>query len=218
MRINEIVMLSPDDVPNTNLLFNNIVSDSPAGAYKSVVGSIGDFLVVTKKAQQLFFFLIDKSNKKVVMACQGSNKYTGLFCIERIGVVKSHRGMQLPIKLYSFLIKKLNYRIVSDITQSVGGRSIWEKLMKVPGIDVVGYNTRSKQTFQIDPEQPYNNDVWSSEIDDEIADFEHEKDEVGKDSIKLANLQNKIDKLHKSLISINNIRLLAYKSVRQDEN
>ena len=132
-----------------------------------------------------------------------------------VSVGKAYRGLNLATKMYSFLIKNENLIIVSDETQSEGGRSLWVKLAKEPGIQVYGFNTETRKVFQVDMDDLFNEDVYDDEIEKEIVDLTREQNSIedskNPDDIKrLKKIEKELESLEKSSSAArNNIRLFA---------
>lgn len=67
-----------------------------------------------------------------------------------------HRGTGIALEIYKWLISK-GIMLISDSSQSRGGKSIWKRLFNTPGINVYGYHFNG-MTKEID--------FTSLEIDD----------------------------------------------------
>jgi hypothetical protein len=180
MLLNEIVR--EKEISDDTGMFSDIL-DSVERTYKGqeddykIEGRIGKYeihSVIGMGEVRYFFMLFDLVNKKYAVAVElskfGKNPTT--FQIEKTGADSAYRGLNLPVKLYAWLIQHKNIILVSGYTQTHGGQSIWEKLAKTPRILVFGYNSQKHQSFQIDKNDPFDEDVFNEIADEEIAELE----------------------------------------------
>jgi hypothetical protein len=81
-------------------------------------------------------------------------------------VDKEYLGMGLITKIYAYLILKLNFILWSKESQTIGGRAIWEKLIKVKGINVFAWDKVKRKAHSLDKNDPFENDVevYSNEV------------------------------------------------------
>lgn len=75
---------------------------------------------------------------------------------------KSIRGTGLVIKLYEFLLKKMGLTLVADDMQSRGGKSVWARLAKVPGVNVYGWKKGTDEYFAWDPDDSPDEEVYTT--------------------------------------------------------
>ena len=131
----------------------------------NIIATIGQFQILMTPPIQDAGILVaayDAKNKKYAMFLNLKHFHGGAKnCYQEKFVIanKSYRGMNLPVKIYASLIKNQNLILVSDTMQTRGAQSIWEKLDKVPGIGVFGYNTKTHNVFQLDTEDAYDTDI-----------------------------------------------------------
>ena len=173
------------------------------------------------------YALYDITTNKYALFAELYRFRNSLSClaIYQIGVNARYKGFNLPVKFYSWLIKNKNITLMSGESQSIGGRSIWERLAKVSGIFIFGYNVWSKKTFQIDQNDLFNEEVYDAELRKDLEDLE---EEFNFNYEELANCDNpkeridlkkkcdinrdKIIKLRKDInIVIGSVRLVAVK-------
>jgi len=76
------------------------------------------------------------------------SKERGAWHIDLLQVDSRYKGKNLAIKIYKFLMKKMNITLKAGTSQSAGGRYVWNKLAKTPG--VVVYAKKSPYSKVID--------------------------------------------------------------------
>ena len=59
--------------------------------------------------------------------------------ISYVAINKEYRGKGLSVKMYNFLLNKLDFLLFSDTTQTPGSRGLWRSLYDQPGINVMGF-------------------------------------------------------------------------------
>lgn len=123
----------------------------------------------------------------------------------------AYRGINLPVQLYTFLIQEEGMIIVSDEVQTMGARSVWEKLAKVPGIGVYGYNDKAKKVFQVDIDDLFNEDVYDEGLNQEIETLENEEYELQDTrNERYFKIKTELDNLYAARLETNHhIRLFA---------
>ncbi len=105
-------------------------------------------------ANTLEVFLVAKEDQQVaaylLLYRFGTHGYT----VEEVKVRSSHQGQSLGLKLYKYLIKEVGITLISGHVQSPGGAKLWTALYKSPGINVYGYDPRSKDSkfFHVEPD------------------------------------------------------------------
>jgi hypothetical protein len=62
------------------------------------------------------------------------SKERGAWHIDMLQVDSRYKGKNLAIKIYKFLMKKMNITLKAGTSQSAGGRYVWNKLAKTPGV------------------------------------------------------------------------------------
>ena len=75
-------------------------------------------------------------------------KERGGWHVDLLNVDSRYKGNNLAIKIYKFLMKKLDITLMAGTSQSAGGRYVWNKLSKTPG--VVVYAKKSPYSKVID--------------------------------------------------------------------
>ena len=99
---------------------------------------IGKFSDHTVYRRNYSFYLTDKNG--IVQMVLVTDPYTNRNNVLQVDVVSSQASNTIPAqKFYAWLIKKLNIVLVSGSMQSAGGKSVWERLSKEPGIGVHGW-------------------------------------------------------------------------------
>ena len=76
------------------------------------------------------------------------SKERGAWHVDMIRVDSRYKGQNLAVKLYRFLMRKMDITLKAGSSQSAGGRYIWNKLAKTPG--VVIYAKKSARSKVID--------------------------------------------------------------------
>ena len=64
------------------------------------------------------------------------SKERGAWHIDLVNVDSRYKGKNLAVKIYKFLMKKLDITLMAGTSASVGGRYIWNKLNKERDITV----------------------------------------------------------------------------------
>ena len=76
------------------------------------------------------------------------SKERGAWHIDMLQVDSRYKGNNLAVKIYKFLMRKMNITLKAGTSQSAGGRYVWNKLSKTPG--VVVYAKKSPYSKVID--------------------------------------------------------------------
>tara|TARA_R110002074_G_scaffold138625_1_gene283880 strand:- start:97 stop:615 length:519 start_codon:yes stop_codon:yes gene_type:complete len=76
------------------------------------------------------------------------SKERGAWHVDLLSVDSRYKGNNLAIKIYKFLMKKMDITLMAGTSQSAGGRYVWNKLSKTPG--VVVYAKKSPYSKVID--------------------------------------------------------------------
>jgi len=99
-------------------------------------------------------FLVDKENLRVAAYLLLYRFGTFGYTVEEVKVRGSYQGQGLGMKLYKYLIKEVGITLISGHVQSPGGAKLWTALYKSPGINVYGYDPRSKDSkfFHVEPD------------------------------------------------------------------
>ena len=72
----------------------------------------------------------------------------GAWHVDLLSVDSRYKGNNLAIKIYKFLMKKLDITLMAGTSQSAGGRYVWNKLAKTRGVTV--YAKKSPYSKVID--------------------------------------------------------------------
>ena len=75
-------------------------------------------------------------------------KERGGWHVDLLNVDSRYKGNNLAIKIYKFLMKKLDITLMAGTSQSAGGRYVWNKLAKTRGVTV--YAKKSPYSKVID--------------------------------------------------------------------
>ena len=76
------------------------------------------------------------------------SKERGAWHVDLLSVDSRYKGNNLAIKIYKFLMRKMDITLKAGTSQSAGGRYVWNKLSKTPG--VVVYAKKSPYSKVID--------------------------------------------------------------------
>ena len=76
------------------------------------------------------------------------SKERGAWHVDMLQVDSRYKGQNLAVKLYRFLMRKMSITMKAGSRQSAGGRYVWNKLAKTPG--VVIYAKKSPYSKIID--------------------------------------------------------------------
>jgi hypothetical protein len=211
-----------------NDLFNQLLSHWQWGidqenVQPKKIGNIYGFEILTvyiSHYHSLYYALKDASkNQYALFVCFGnfppSSKNNKCLQETMIGVKRLYRGLGLPVALYSWLILKQNKIIMSDYIQTYGGRSIWEKLAKVPNIYIFGYDVPNKKSFQIDQTDLFNEDIYSEELANERDQLQRDYDDLKKSEDiskqELIKIKRQINNLNSNIRNSDSIRMIAVK-------
>lgn len=144
MRLKEITAV---DLPKNFTKASEIDSDwrshkSDPGFRITSDGLLIEVKEVTTAARFVYVFL-EKNPKNPIMQIQ-MYKFGESWITKLSSVKKSAQGAGLGFKVYELLVKKGKMMLMSDSQQSAGGRMLWLRLYKTPGITVFGYDPKEK--------------------------------------------------------------------------
>ena len=74
-------------------------------------------------------------------------KERGAWHIDMLQVDSRYKGNNLAIKIYKFLMKKMDITLKAGTSQSAGGRYVWNKLSKTPGVVVYAKKSPYSKVF-----------------------------------------------------------------------
>ena len=100
---------------------------------------------VTKRARGMYGVM---ETRYRIAAKVEMSKERGAWHIDMLSVDSRYKGNNLAIKIYKFLMKKMDITLKAGTSQSAGGRYVWNKLSKTPG--VVVYAKKSPYSKVID--------------------------------------------------------------------
>jgi hypothetical protein len=75
------------------------------------------------------------------------SKERGAWHIDMLSVDSRYKGNNLAIKIYKFLMKKMDITLKAGTSQSAGGRYVWNKLSKTPGVVVYAKKSPYSKVF-----------------------------------------------------------------------
>ena len=75
------------------------------------------------------------------------SKERGAWHIDMLSVDSRYKGNNLAIKIYKFLMKKMDITLMAGTSQSAGGRYVWNKLSKTPGVVVYAKKSPYSKVF-----------------------------------------------------------------------
>jgi hypothetical protein len=224
MLINEIY--SEKYVDKSNDMFSDILCSFDDALYGNknsylVEGNIGNFEIrsTTFRANWYYYMLFDKNKNKYAFGVELTKFGRNPRClqIDKIGGQDGYRGMDLSVKLYSWLILQKQIILISGFSQSAGGRSIWERLAKTSNIFMFGYDITSKESFQIDTDDLFNEDIYAEDINDDINYLKLSIDELNNQQMKLDQNYNKI-KIKSIDTEIKRLSNQIYKLKKQEDH
>ena len=91
------------------------------------------------------------------------SKERGGWHVDLLNVDSRYKGNNLAIKIYKFLMKKLDITLMAGTSQSAGGRYVWNKLAKTRGVTV--YAKKSPYSKVIDFPKAGNRELVSKVFD-----------------------------------------------------
>ena len=103
---------------------------------------------VTKRVRNFFIHGGDMETRYRIVARVELSKERGAWHVDMLQVDSRYKGQNLAVKLYRFLMRKMDITMKAGSSQSAGGRYVWNKLAKTPG--VVIYAKKSPHSKVID--------------------------------------------------------------------
>jgi len=91
------------------------------------------------------------------------SKERGAWHVNLLNVDSRYKGNNLAIKIYKFLLKRMDITLMAGISQSAGGRYVWNKLNKERDITV--YARKSPYSKFIDFPKSGNRELVSKKFD-----------------------------------------------------
>ena len=115
---------------------------------------------VTKRVRTLYG---DMETRYRIAAKVELSKERGAWHVDLLNVDSRYKGNNLAIKIYKFLMRKMDITLKAGTSQSAGGRYVWNKLSKTPG--VVVYAKKSPYSKVIDFPKAGNRELVSKVFD-----------------------------------------------------
>jgi len=75
------------------------------------------------------------------------SKERGAWHVDMLSVDSRYKGNNLAIKIYKFLMRKMDITLKAGTSQSAGGRYVWNKLAKTPGVVVYAKKSPYSRVF-----------------------------------------------------------------------
>lgn len=195
------------------------------------IGKVGNYNLNSKKENNhMMIQVYDNINRKVAGYIEFVIKGKA-HSINEVAFYKEYLGLGLATKIYAFLILKLNYILWSENAQTKGGKSIWDKLAKINGINVFTWDITNNEAISLDKNDLNNDtDLYDSDVEWDKSKYNKLKKEFNwyfscikklKDMKKLSpeilNLQKKMMNVYRRMQELrkeelyveNNITLVA---------
>ena len=75
------------------------------------------------------------------------SKEHGAWHVDMLQVDSRYKGQNLAVKLYRFLMRKMDITMKAGSSQSAGGRYVWNKLAKTPGVVIYAKKSPYSKVF-----------------------------------------------------------------------
>ena len=75
------------------------------------------------------------------------SKERGAWHVDMLQVDSRYKGQNLAVKLYRFLMRKMAITMKAGSSQSAGGRYVWNKLAKTPGVVIYAKKSPYSKVF-----------------------------------------------------------------------
>lgn len=199
MRINELRYV--ENPPSKNDMFiqmkhrwdyTNYTEDDNGNEIKVILGKISGYdLYVRNENRTQMIQIYDVINNGVagyVELVRLNNSYS----IQETVVNKEYLGLGLATKVYAYLIKNKNYTLWSTDAQTKGGKTIWEKLAKIPGILVFAWDDKKKEAISLDKNDLFGEtDLYDTDVEYDEKKFkslEAEQKRIWAEFMKFKNI------------------------------
>jgi hypothetical protein len=146
------------------------------------LGTVGKFQIfgiddpVTK--DRLITAIDGKTPAVLIQLSHYTKGASNCFETQLITADEQYRGINLPTKIYAFLIREKSFILISCANQSLGAQHIWSSLAKESGIGVYGYNIKTHKVFQVDMKDLFNEDIYDTELNKEIQALYDELEDI----------------------------------------
>ena len=104
---------------------------------------------VTKRFRCPGYGLVDgeMETRYRIVAKVDLSKERGAWHVDMLKVDSRYKGKNLAIKIYKFLMRKMDITMMAGRSQSAGGRYVWNKLVKTPGVMVYAKKSPYSKVF-----------------------------------------------------------------------
>ena len=99
---------------------------------------------VTKRVRGMYG---DMETRYRIAARVELSRERGAWNVYLLSVDSRYKGNNLAIKIYKFLMKKMDITLKAGTSQSAGGRYVWNKLSKTPGVVVYAKKSPYSKVF-----------------------------------------------------------------------
>ena len=99
---------------------------------------------VTKRVRTLYG---DMETRYRIAAKVELSRERGAWHVDLLSVDSRYKGNNLAIKIYKFLMRKMDITLKAGTSQSAGGRYVWNKLSKTPGVVVYAKKSPYSKVF-----------------------------------------------------------------------
>ncbi len=89
----------------------------------------------------------EMENRYRIAAKVNLSKERGAWHVDLLKVDSRYKGNNLAIKIYKFLMKKMDITLMAGHSQSAGGRYVWNKLAKTAGVVVYAKKSPYSKVF-----------------------------------------------------------------------
>ncbi len=93
--------------------------------------------------------VFNPKTRRVELSLNGTRFKNNPQSFKIFGIYARPNNQIRAVKLYEFLIKKLNLTLISDQVQSPGGQRIWKQLNRKKSITVYGWNFKTHRYIDV---------------------------------------------------------------------
>jgi hypothetical protein len=183
------------------------------------IGKLGAFDVYKKvSGKTIYFALADKEAGQwtewpiIVQLSplkKSSTRFTS-YTVKLVGIHPAYAGQNIAPKFYHWLVTKGNISLVSGYEQSPGGKSIWVRLSKMPGVFVFGWDDKRMKAFDVEPGTlSAKIEIYNDDIEREMKDIDKELKKIKKPNARSRKLDSLWEKLRKDLVRNEDLVLIA---------
>ena len=102
---------------------------------------------VTKRVRNFFIHGGDMETRYRIVARVELSKERGAWNVGLLNVDSRYKGNNLAIKIYKFLMRKMDIVLMAGRSQSAGGRYVWNKLARTAGVVVYAKKSPYSKVF-----------------------------------------------------------------------